>query len=367
MADTIKVDAVTLAGHAAWLKGKSSRYAVPIFATAQVQVVDGGLRIRRTDYNLFSEVIVPADGAQEGVIVVQVNAAQLAALTKGGKGDAVVSVDTTGLTVVVGSRTVTLPSAGDVDDFPKWLEFTPADEPAAVMDVATLKRGLTSVGHDDTLPMLTGVRFDDGNMVTTDRFRMSVITYADTGFTTLVQRQTLQPFAKGKGQVTVEHGHTGTETHSTEYVRVTSGDRSIMSPVLEADFPKWRHLMPADPPLAALVRRADLLDAVDPRGFQVRLQWRGDGTMVVSTFDRDMMGPSGTSASLEQTIAANVTVNPYGGPELPFLVAHNPAFLASILKGIESPNVEITATSPNKPVVYKSGADYHLLMPVRLP
>lgn len=365
MSDTIKIDAAELAREAAWInKGKGAARYVPILQTAQVSTSSEGLRIRRSDYSVWREATVPADGSRDGAVV-QVNLAQLAALTKGGKGDAFVTVADTGVTVTNGARTVTLPSAGEVDDFPQWPVFTPGDEPA-VMDAATLKRGLTSVGRDDTLPMLTGVRFEDGEMVTTDRFRMSRITYAESGFTALVPREVLDLFTAGKDQVTVEHGNTGVLVHnSTEWVRVSAGNRSAIAPVVDAEFPKYRQLIAGADEGAtvfAQFRRTDLLAAFDTRAHQVRLHLRGDGTMQVST--GPATGGDGV-ARVEQTIAASVSS--HDEYLLPFLIAANPAYLASILKGIASDIVEFTASKPARPMVFKAGADYHLLMPVRLP
>lgn len=364
MNDTIKVDAATLAGHAAWIaKGKQRTY-VPVLNTVEVTTTARGLRIRRTDFDVWREVTVASEDSREGDSAVQIDPTKLAALTKGAKGDALVTVDTTGLTIVTGARTVTLPSAAETADFPDWPVFEPGPAPAAVLDIATLKRGLTSVGTDDTLPMLTGVRFDDGHMVTTDRFRMSRIGYAGEGFTALVPGKVLGLFTVGtKESVRVEYGKLAAMANPAEHemrVRVSAGGREVIAQVLGAEFPKWRHLISGaddSATLLAMFRRADLLAAFDAKGFQVRLEVRGDGTMLVSSRDRD------SNATLEQTIAASaVTEN-----GLPFTVAVNPVNLAGVLKGIAGDTVELTASTSTRPMVFKAGDDFHLVMPVRLP
>jgi DNA polymerase III sliding clamp (beta) subunit (PCNA family) len=179
---------------------------------------------------------------------------------------------------------------------------------------------------------------------------MSRITYAGDGFTALVPRQVLDLFTVGKEQVSIEH--------RDQQVRVSAGNRSVIARELDAQFPRYQMLIAGADEGAtvfAQFRRADLLGAFDTRAHQVRLQFRGDGTMQVSTGD--------DVGKVEQTIAASVSSH----DELPFQIAANPTYLASILKGIESETVEFTASKPTKPMVFKAGDDYHLLMPVRLP
>jgi DNA polymerase III sliding clamp (beta) subunit (PCNA family) len=216
---TFKVDAAELSAATAWIGKAIKNGRIPILDTMRVDVVAGGLRLRRTDYDLFLEATVSVEGAGDGggQPTIQVSPVALAALLKGVKGDALVSIDTGGeytreapdaLSVQTGGRTVTVPGAADPADFPGWPVFEPTSPPA-VLDVPTLKRALTSVGTDDTRPALTGVRFeDDGGMVTTDRFRMSQIVHGGQGFTALVPSDALRLFTTGvaKGTVTVEYG-----------------------------------------------------------------------------------------------------------------------------------------------------------------
>jgi DNA polymerase III sliding clamp (beta) subunit (PCNA family) len=348
----VKIDASELARAAAWIaKGKARTY-VPVLNTVQVTTTVDGLRLRRTDFDLFREAIVGPATGHDGDATVLVDPGQLAALTKGGKGDALVTVDTDGVIVVTGARTVHLPAAAvDPGDYPDWPTFQPTTAPA-VLDVATLKRGLTSAGNDDTLPMLTGVRFESGQMVTTDRFRLSRITFgADDGFTALVPGNALRLFTVGvKGAVSVEH--------SDGLVRITADGRSVITRVLDAEFPRWQHLIDSADGAATVVaeiRRADLLDAIGA-GIRVHLELRADGTMAVST--RDVDG----AAVVEQTIAATVVAD-----ELPFTGAVSVHNLTAVLKGIAGDVVTLTASTPLRPIVLKSGDDYHLVMPVKMP
>lgn len=93
------------------------RLSIPILATAQVQVTPAGLKLRYTDYDLFREVIIPCDDGFDSDRAVQISPVTLAGLLKGCKGEAAVTVSDAGVTVAVGSRTLSAPAAGDAVDF----------------------------------------------------------------------------------------------------------------------------------------------------------------------------------------------------------------------------------------------------------
>lgn len=369
---TLKTDAATLAGDAAWIaKGKPSRYVVPILAAVHVSVVDDGLRLRMTDYDMFREVIIPAENAGAGDVAVLVDPAKLAAFLKGSKGDALVSI-TPGITadgktaggsleISVGAKTVTLgASTAELADFPQWPEFVATDDRVAVMTSQLLKQGLTSVGKDDTLPMLTGVKFDEGNMVTTDRFRLSRIGYAADGFGALVPRQALDKFLIGKGAVSVEFGKLASMDNPAAdemRVRVSRDGRSVVARVLGAEFPKYRQLIPSesDATVVAEIRKADLLAAL--AGDNVDLTLQPEGTMSVSARERD------GDVSVSQTIAAEIVT----ADGLPFTVRVCSKYVADALKGIAADVVTFYATTPTLPMIWQAGDDVHLVMPQRIP
>ncbi|MCV7174831.1 beta clamp domain-containing protein [Mycolicibacterium sphagni] len=350
----VKVDAAALAAEAAWIaKGAPKRCHVPVLGTVHVSVVDGGLRLRMTDYGMWRETTVPADGAHGDGTAVLVSPQQLAQLTKGAKGDALVSVDSTGVEIVVGARTVKIASVyADLDDFPQWTVFAPATgDTAVVLTPEQLKAGLVSVGRDDTLPMLTGVRFDGDVIASTDRFRLSVVHHGSEGFTGLVPREALGLFTVGKGAATVEHGD--------KAVRISREQRSVIAVELDAQFPKFRQLIPSrdNVTLVATFRRVDLLGAV--AGDAVQLEFQSGGTLTVSGYDYRGDGKPLTV----QTIAADITES----DGLPFTLRCNATYLRELLKVMTSDVIEFWGTTPTRPMLFTDGGDQFLLMPVRIP
>lgn len=367
MSDTMKVDAAVLAEEVAWL-AKAKASSLGVLQTVHLATSTDGLCLRRTDYELFRETVLPTEGGVDAEVLL--NPVKLSSLLKGAAGYATLEitdiaspngVSSSGVAIEVGGRRITLRSAGDVDDFPDWPRFEATGEPA-VLGAGQLARALTSVGVDDTLPMLTGVRFEDGVMASTDRFRLTAITYADHGFTALVPSGALRPFAGGTDVVTVEHGAVvdpvaGVVGHGGA-VQVSSGGRSIIARLLDAEFPKWRQLIPTNAAVTAILSRTELLAALGDRE-QVTLQLRADDTMTVTSSDRD------GDVSVQQEIVATVLD---GGDYLPFKIVLNTANLTGCVKGITGGVVKWAATTSSRPLVLTGVTDdeRHLVMPIRI-
>jgi DNA polymerase III sliding clamp (beta) subunit (PCNA family) len=373
MSDTMKIDAAMLAEEVAWLaKGKAASSAV--LPPMHLATSPDGLCLRRTDFELYRETVLPTEGGVDAAVLVLLNPVKLASLLKGAAGYATLEITDLGapngvstgvVAIEVGGRRITLRSAGDVDDFPDWPLFEPTGKPA-ILGAGQLARALTSVGTDDTLPMLTGVRFDDGVMASTDRFRLTAITYAEHGFSALVPSSALRPFATGTDVVTVEHGKLvgiGVGVGYDGAVQVSSGGRSIIARVLDADFPKWRQLIPTELPVAAVISRTELLDALG--GDQVTLQLRADDTMTVTSSDHDGHGID-SDVSIQQQIAATILD---GGDELPFTIRLNTVRLTGCVKGIAGGVLKFAASTATRPVVLTGVGedDLHMVMPIRVP
>jgi DNA polymerase III sliding clamp (beta) subunit (PCNA family) len=365
MSDTIKIDAAALAADVAWIAKGKGRPAVPVLGTAQVRITDAGLSLRYTDFDWFREVIVGSGDGFGSDVAVQVSPAVLAGLLKGCKGDAAVTVSDAGVSVGVGSRTLNVPKAAEVEDFPEWPVFEPAGDPA-VLESAIVKRGMTSAGTDDTLPMLTHVFFTGGAMVTTDRFRLSVIRYASDGFSAMVPAGALKAFTVGtKGEVVVEHGKLASMANPAPdqmRVRVSAGGRSVVQRVGDHEFPKYQRLIDTaveDVAVSGEVNKAQLLAAMGNigKGDDVQLEWRNDGTMLVQ-----MRGRFGDVLS-EDT----VSVRALAGEGWPLVARYNAPYLASLLKGIAAEAITISARDAARPMSVKgSDSDSHLLMPIRI-
>jgi DNA polymerase III sliding clamp (beta) subunit (PCNA family) len=357
---TITVGAARFGAEAAWIaKATPKSGYIPLFKTVQVGVDDGVLTLRRTNLDVFAHTVLPGSGGAAAAILV--DAGQLVAALKGASGDAKVDVADDRLRLAIGGRILSLTAANVGDEqFPAWPDFTPAA--AVILRAPQLARALTSVGDDPTLPMLTGVKFEDGKMLSTDRFRLTRIRYDDDGFTALIPAGVLRPFASGTELVRVEHGkrNDGNAVEGS-MVRLSNWGytRTITGLVLDADFPKWQQLIPdaEQMPVSVLLPRRQLLDAVGA-GDDVTLTVAADGAqvLVVST-DRD------GSMEVEQGVKVIRCIR---GDGLPFTIRLNAKNLAGCLKGISAGAVVLMASTPSKPVLLQFSDDLHLLMPVRI-
>jgi DNA polymerase-3 subunit beta len=344
----LTVNTEHLAAEAAWIaKLKPGNGFNEVTHTVQVATLLGAVRLRRTDFEQFRETIVPATGAGQASITV--DASRLATQLKKATGPAVVDIADGWLSITLRDKTVKLRDAKA--EFVDWPEFLSSDLPATV-SARQITRALTSVGHDDTLPVLTGVAFDGGSMITTDRFRLTQVAYADSGFTTLAPGAVLQAFANGDDAITV---HVGT-SNKTPMVKASTGRRSVVAPVLDAEFPKWRQLIPEEASLSMLLRRDDLLAAAQCD--RVTLSMKDKDTMVVSSTDSE--------GQIE--VVQEVTVTTIESPEeLPLPVTLNTKYLTESLRAIGSGAIRLKVNAPAKPILIEDigNTDFHLLMPIR--
>ena len=363
--NTLTVDARELAHELAWVaKHARPSNGVPALAAVHVSAVVGALQLRRTDYELFAESSVYADGGGQAAILV--DPAKLSTLLKGERGDADITIGDTELAVTLGKRTVKLRSAANLDDYPQWPVFVEGDTGAAILSTDEVARALTSAGEDPTLPQLTGVRFEDRVMVTTDRLRLTRINYTGCGkpITALVPGAALRAFTRGDELVTVEHGKLGGSTENDVkeggMVHIFSGPRSIIARVLDAQFPQWRQIIPdtETATVHVVLRRDDLLAAIGADDHQITLTITADGVKVVDA-DRD------GDMQIEQQVSL---VGVMRGDELPFTVRLSAKLLKECLKG-SSATLHFEATTPHKPVVLRALTDneLHLIMPIKIP
>jgi DNA polymerase-3 subunit beta len=222
--------------------------------------------------------------------------------------------------------------------------------------------------------MLTGVRMeiasDKLTLVATDRFRLAMreFDWQPTGdvedVAVLVPARTLAEAAKTLGSA-----------GSSVEVSLASGDgllglagngRRATSRLLDAEFPKYRQLLPSEHTSAAILEVSPLVEAIKrvslvaERGTQVRLEF-ADGSLRLSAGGDD-------EGSAEEELAVDYTGEPV-------TIAFNPGYLLDGLGALHTDRAHLSFTTPNRPALVKPvgedgevlGGYLYLLMPVRLP
>jgi DNA polymerase-3 subunit beta len=286
-----------------------------------------------------------------------------------------ISVDGSRVTITCGSAKFSLPTM-PVEDYPQ-LPTMPQRAGEVVGEVfgQAVAQVAIAAGRDDTLPMLTGVRLEIGDkkltLVATDRFRLAMREFewhsggdvpADTAV--LVPARTLAEAAKTLGT-----------SGNTVQISLASGDgllglagsgRRATSRLLDAEFPKYRQLLPSEHTAAAVIVVSSLVDAIKrvslvaERGTQVRLEF-SEGALRLSAGGDD-------EGSAEEELSVEFTGDPV-------TIAFNPGYLLDGLGALHTDRAHLSFTTPNRPALVKPvGEDgevlpgyLYLLMPVRLP
>jgi DNA polymerase-3 subunit beta len=245
-----------------------------------------------------------------------------------------------------------------------------------------------AAGRDDTLPMLTGIRVEISGetvvLAATDRFRLAVreLTWstdsADTNAAVLVPAKTLAEAAKA--------GPAGTDVHlalgagsavgKDGLLGIRSAGKRSTTRLLDAEFPKFRQLLPTEHTAVAVMGVAELTEAIKrvalvaDRGAQVRMEF-GDGSLRLSAGADDI-------GRAEEDLPVD-----YSGD--PLTIAFNPTYLTDGLSSVHADRVSFGFTTPGKPALLRPAFDddshpagsgpfsalptdyVYLLMPVRLP
>ena len=247
-----------------------------------------------------------------------------------------------------------------------------------------------AAGKDDTLPMLTGIRMEiDGEnvvMAATDRFRLAVRRFmwnpaaAEAQAELLIPAKTLADTARTMDTQTtdpVEIALGGGENIGQDgLLGIATDQRHTTTRLLDADFPKFRPLLPKTHNSLASVEIAPLQDAirrvslVADRNSQIRMDFAEDGVTLSA-------GGSDVGSAVETLNCSFV-----GSP---LKIAFNPSYLKDGLAAVHTDRVVFGFTQPSRPAILipepenlpeadEEGnfptpeTDFtYLLMPVRLP
>lgn len=374
----IRVERDGLADAVAWVaRSLPSRPSVPVLGGVLLEAGSGGetdaLTVSGFDYETSATVGVAATIADVGRTLV--SGRLLADITKALPAQPVdISVEGSRATISCGSARFSLPTM-PVEDYPQLPAQPPlAGELAGEAFGQAVAQVAVASGKDDTLPMLTGMRLeisgDTLTMVATDRFRLAMreITWAPAAAAedaaVLVPARTLAEAAKALGA-----------SGATVRLALAKGDgllglsgsgRFATTRLLDAEFPPYRQLLPAQHTSRAVLEVDALADAIKrvslvaERGTQVRLEF-SEGTLRLTAGGDD-------EGSAEEELQVS-----YEGE--PVMIAFNPGYLADGLAALHCARAELTFTTPNRPALIKPADEdgkavpgyLYLLMPVRLP
>lgn len=375
----------------AWVaRSLPARPTTPVLSGVLIEATEEAVTVSGFDYETSARMQISAEVSEPGTILV--SGRLLADITKSLPAKPVdVSFDGTRLAITGGTAKFSLPTM-PVEDYPQ-LPSAPAQTGSLPADQfgEAIAQVATAAGKDDTLPMLTGIRVEiEGSkivMAATDRFRLAVRELewnpADPQVEAaiLVPARTLSEAAKtmagsAAGPIELSLGN-GANVASDGLLGIVGSARQTTTRLLDAEFPKFRQLLPKEHTALAAVDIAPLVDAIKrvalvaERGAQVRMQFSDEGLLMSAGGD--------DAGRAEETLMAEFQGEP-------LTIAFNPGYLLEGLGALHTSKVQFGFTSPSRPAVLcpttdeelpaanESGAfpasdgNYtYLLMPVRLP
>jgi DNA polymerase-3 subunit beta len=340
-----------------------------------------GLEVSGFDYEVSSRVRLDVQADEPGRVLVP--GRLLSDIVRSLPAQPVVlRVEGTRVVLTCGPARFTLPTL-PVEDYPA-LPAMPETAGTLGADVfaAAVAQVALAAGRDDTLPVLTGVRFEiEGETLTlaaTDRYRLAVRTLPwrpgalDISTTALVPARTLAETARAltsAPEVTLALSSRSSGA-SEGMIGFEGGGRRTTSRLLEGEFPKYRSLLPSESSAVAEVATGPFVDAVKrvalvaARNAPVRLGFSADGVVLEA-------GGADDAQASEQLDCV------WEGPSSsePFSIAFNPQYLLDGLGAIGAPFARLSFTVPQKPAVISGQPEFegndddsyrYLLMPVRL-
>jgi len=370
-----------LADAVAWTaRSLPPRPSVPVLAGILLEVQGSALSVSGFDYEVSARAEVDVSSTEDGRALVP--GRLLAEITRALPPHPVeVTAEGARLAISCGNAKFSLPTL-PVEDYPS-LPSLPST--AGVVDSDAFAEAVSQVavaaGRDDTLPMLTGVRLeiedDRVTLAATDRYRLAVREFAwrpeTSGLSAavLVPARTLADAAKtltSGPEVVLSLSSGG----SGEGILGLSGkDRQTTTRLLDAEFVKYRAIMPAESAAHALLPVGLFTDAakrvalVAERGTPLRCEFT-PGQVTLRAGGTDDEGQAEERCDVE-----------FDGD--PLTIGFNPTFLLDGLAAVHTERARMDFTSALKPAVLSRheeatedgaptpGSYRYLIMPVRLP
>ncbi|XVS64488.1 DNA polymerase III subunit beta [Actinosynnema sp. CA-299493] len=331
------------------------------------------LTVSGFDYEVSAQCGVPATIADGGKALV--SGRLLADITKALPNHPVeIAVDGSRMTISCGSARFSLPTM-PVEDYPQLPSMPQlAGELPGELFAEAVTQVAVAAGKDDTLPMLTGVRLEIGEgkvtLVATDRFRLAMREFPWEPNESLGEVAVLVP-AKTLNDSAKTLGASGAKVElslaaNDGLLGLSGRARRTTTRLLDADFPKYRQLLPTEHSAAAIIEVDALVQAIKrvslvaERGTQVRLEFV-DNSLRLSAGGDD-------EGSAEEELPVE-----YTGDAV--TIAFNPTYLHEGLQAVRTSRAHLSFTTPSRPALLKPVDEdgnvapgyLYLLMPVRLP
>lgn len=343
---------------------------LPLLSNFLFKVSSGRLYISGTDMDISITTSVECTVEEEGAVTV--NAKRFISIVRElSPGEVTISVSDEQVTVEFKNGTASIMgmSAADFPALKETIEGVPVSLPGADL-VEMVDKTTFSVSQDRTRLALTGIYWkitaNDMIMVSTDGHRLSLLGRKMKVNTEGGAEAIIPPKCLNQASQIIAGG--------TDIEKIVFGERAILfdfgttvifSKLIEGPYPNFRQVIPmanskkvyvSTRELAAVVRRVSVISSTMTHQIRMSLT---PNTMELSSTNEDIGGESRETLDVR-----------YDGDNLS--TGYNAAFLAEILRKIETDEIVIELETPTtaciiKPVDQKEKDEYtYLIMPLRL-
>ena len=352
-----------------------TRPSLPVLAGIRIEVdADGTVALGSYDPDISSHAVIEGAVDEPGTILVHGRLLSDFAKALPNKP---IDLEVAGpkLEIVCGSSHISMQSM-PLEDYP---EIPSLPEVTGTVDGAQWQEAVTQVvsaaSNDDTLPLLVSACIESNgsnvSLMATDRYRLAIRDLiwepADDDYSAriLVRAARLADIAKSLGSVGKVDVSIDTSGRAGMVGFEAAGRRSVAR-LIEGEYPPVRNLFPSETNGHAIIRRAELLDAIK----RARLVVEKNSAVRLSFSEGQVVLEAGQGDNAQTSEALPATLI---GEDI--AMAFNPSYLQEGLTAINDEFVRLSFTHPSKPAVLTAQAeeagedseDFRLLlMPIRV-
>lgn len=352
-----------------------TRPSLPVLAGIRIEVdADGTVALGSYDPDISSHAVIEGAVDEPGTILVHGRLLSDFAKALPNKP---IDLEVAGpkLEIVCGSSHISMQSM-PLEDYP---EIPSLPEVTGTVDGAQWQEAVTQVvsaaSNDETLPLLVSacieINGSNVSLMATDRYRLAIrdLTWepADDDYSAriLVRAARLADIAKSLGSVGKVDVSIDTSGRAGMVGFEAAGRRSVAR-LIEGEYPPVRNLFPSETNGHAIIRRAELLDAIK----RARLVVEKNSAVRLSFSEGQVVLEAGQGDNAQTSEALPATLI---GEDI--AMAFNPSYLQEGLTAINDEFVRLSFTHPSKPAVLTAQAeeagedseDFRLLlMPIRV-
>ena len=341
----------------------SSKSNLPILSNILIEAEKNNIRLTGTDLDIGITATFTAEVEEDGAITVPAKRFSDIVKELPDQDILINTMKNNSTTIKCGKcffKILGLPK----EDFPKLPEFE--NKPCVVMDQGILKKMLSmtyfSMSRDETRYVLNGALFlfksNHLTIATTDGKRLSLVKKdigreaADRSI--IVPSKTiyeLNRVLKDEGELTISFGE--------NQVRFELGSITIISRLIEGEFPNYEQVIPKEVKEKIIVQRERFLLGVK----RAALLTTQDSQSIKIDILKDKIIISKSNPNIGE--AKEDIETSYNGQEI--TVGFNPGYLIDILKVIPKDELGIEVLGSDKPVVMRIEDWYvYLVLPMQL-